>query len=452
MKTFQSINPYNQAVIQTYTEETPDQIDARLAQATANQQQWAMLTFAERGIYFTKLATYLREHKKTLAELMTAEMGKILSESEAEVEKCAGQCDYYAHHAEQLLQPDLIPTEAQKSLVVYEPVGVVLSIMPWNFPYWQAFRYSVPALMAGNVTMLKHAPNVFGCALAIEEAYRAAGFPDGVFQSIIADTDAVERLLADDRIGMVTLTGSERAGSSVASTAGKHIKKSVLELGGSDPLIVLQDADLDKAAEAAVQSRMSNAGQVCIAAKRFLVEKPVKAAFTEKVRSLIAALTQGDPMAASTNIGPIARLDLAETLEKQLQTALAEGATLLVGGQRQGCNFQPTLLDTISPDSVVFREETFGPIAAITEVADADEAVRLANQSRYGLSAAIWTSDLVKAERLSRQLQAGSVFVNAVVRSDSRLPIGGVKKSGYGRELSEAGIKDFCTTKAIYIA
>ncbi|OIN58594.1 NAD-dependent succinate-semialdehyde dehydrogenase [Arsenicibacter rosenii] len=452
MKTFQTINPYTLETLHEYTEETPEQVTRRLDLAAAAQPTWAALTFSERARCFRELAVYLRTHKDRLAALMTAEMGKILRESVAEIEKCAGQCDHYAEHAEQLLATDLIATEARKSMVVYEPVGIVLAIMPWNFPYWQVFRYSVPALMAGNVTILKHAPNVFGSAVAIEEAYRAAGFPEGIFQSVIADTNAVEQLLTDDRVGMVTLTGSERAGSAVAALAGKNIKKSVMELGGSDPLIVLQDADLEKAADAAVQSRMSNAGQVCIAAKRFLVEKPVKEAFTALIKARIGELVQGDPTAPETAVGPVARLDLAETLEKQLQAALAEGATLLVGGKRDQCNFQPTLLDAVSPESTVFREETFGPLAAITEVADVEEAVRLANDSRYGLSAAIWTADLSKAEQLSRRLQVGSVFVNAVAKSDSRLPIGGVKKSGYGRELSEAGIKDFCVTKTIYIA
>ncbi|AQG79879.1 NAD-dependent succinate-semialdehyde dehydrogenase [Spirosoma montaniterrae] len=451
MKTFQSINPNTGQVLQDYTAETPEQIETKLARAAETQRTWAGQSFAERGDLFRQLAATLRVQQADLADLITAEMGKIKAEAMAEVEKCAGQCDYYAEQAERLLHPDIIPTDAQKSLVVYEPVGVVLAIMPWNFPLWQVFRYAVPALMAGNVTLLKHAPNVFGCALAIEQAYRTAGFPEGVFQAIVADTDAVANLLADDRVGMVTLTGSERAGASVAALAGQHIKKSVLELGGSDALIVLADADLDRAAQAAVQSRMMNAGQVCIAAKRFLVESSVKAAFTEKVKTLVEHLKQGDPTEPDTKLGPLARIDLAETLERQVQTAVQEGATLLVGGTRHDCHFAPTLLDNVTPDSVVFREETFGPVAVITEVADEAEAIRLANQSRYGLSAAIWTHDVARAERLSHQLEAGSVFVNAVVRSDSRLPIGGVKKSGYGRELSEAGIKDFCQSKTIYI-
>ncbi|WP_234735180.1 NAD-dependent succinate-semialdehyde dehydrogenase [Tellurirhabdus bombi] len=450
-KIVKTINPYTLEPVEEYAEETPQQIDTKVEQASDALVHWAEVSFAERGQYFKNLANYLRAHQDKLATLITTEMGKVRVEAVAEVEKCAAQCAYYADEAEGLLQPDLIPTDAQKSLVVYEPVGIVLAIMPWNFPFWQVFRYSVPALMAGNVTLLKHAPNVFGCALAIEKAYRAAGFPEGIFQTILTDTDAVERLLADDRVGMVTLTGSERAGSAVASLAGKNIKKSILELGGSDALIVLADADLDKAAAAAVQSRMANAGQVCLAAKRFLVEKSVKEAFTQKVKKLIEELKQGDPMNPESKLGPLARPDLADNLEKQLKEALAEGATLLVGGQREACNFQPTLLDHVSPDSVVFREETFGPLAIITEVADENEAIRLANQSRYGLSASIWTQDSAKAERLSRKLAVGSVFINAVPRSDSRLPIGGVKKSGYGRELAEAGIKDFCVTKTVYI-
>lgn len=452
MVLFKTINPYSQQVLAQYEADSPEEVMAKLDRAHLDQVAWSATGFAERGTAFRRLAAYLRAQKEPLARLITDEMGKILSESRGEIEKCAGQCAYYAEQAESLLQADNVPTEAQRSLITYEPVGVVLAIMPWNFPFWQVFRYAVPALMAGNTTLLKPAPNTFGCGVAIEAAFRAAGFPDGIFQTLITDVDAVETLLADDRVGMVTLTGSERAGTTVAALAGKHVKKSVLELGGSDPLIVLADADLDKAAQAAVQSRMNNAGQVCIAAKRFLVESSVKEAFAQKIAALISNLRQGDPTDADTQVGPIARLDLAEQLDRQLQTAIAQGATLVVGGLRDGCNFQPALLDNVTPGSIVFQEETFGPLATITEVADAEQAVRLANQTRYGLSAAIWTRDLGKAEQMARQLAAGSVFINAVVRSDSRLPIGGVKKSGYGRELAESGIKEFCYPKVIYVA
>jgi acyl-CoA reductase-like NAD-dependent aldehyde dehydrogenase len=447
---FTTINPYNQQPIAHYTPDSPAQVMDKLERAHSAQTAWAERTYAERGELFRQLATYLRQHKQELARLITTEMGKILAEARAEIEKCAGQCDYYAAHAETYLQPTNVPTEASQSLVTYEPVGVVLAIMPWNFPFWQVFRYAAPALMAGNTTLLKPAPNTFGCGVAIENAFNEAGFPLGIFQTLITDTDAIETLLADDRVGMVTLTGSERAGTSVAALAGQHVKKAVLELGGSDPLIVLADADLDKAAAAAVQSRFANAGQVCIAAKRFLVETPVNEAFTEKVAALVRTLTQGDPTDPATQIGPMARLDLAEQLDRQLQTALAQGATLLVGGPRTDGNFAPVLLTNVRPGSIVFEEETFGPLAIITEVADEAQAVRLANQSRYGLSAAIWTQDIKKAECMARQLQVGSVFINAVVRSDSRLPIGGVKKSGYGRELAEAGIREFCAVKTVW--
>ena len=451
-KFFKSLNPYTLEIIGEYMEASDVELEVKLEWAQSTQRDWAKRSFAERATCFEHLAQYLREHKTELALLMTQEMGKILPEALGEIEKCAGQCLHYAQHAEALLQADDIPTDATTySGVSYEPIGIIMAIMPWNFPFWQVFRYAVPALMAGNVTLLKHAPNVFGCALAIERAFRAAGFPEGVFQAIIADVDAVHRLVADDRVGMVTLTGSERAGASVAALAGSHIKKSVLELGGSDALIVLPDADLDKAAIAAVQSRMMNAGQVCIAAKRFLVHQDVKAAFTQKILTIIQGLTQGDPLDSGTKMGPLARIDLAEGLERQLHKALAQGATLLWGGKRDGCNFQPTLLDNVSPESVVFKEETFGPLAAITAFASEEEAILLANASRYGLSAAIWTQDLDKAKSIGRQLEVGSVFVNAVVRSDSRLPIGGAKKSGYGRELSEAGIKEFCTVKTHFI-
>lgn len=448
---FTTVNPYTNAPIAHYEPDRPEQVMTKLELAHTTQRTWAQLPFAERGDHFRRLATYLRANKDELAQLITAEMGKILGEARGEIEKCAGQCAYYADHAEALLQPEHVPTEAQKSVITYEPVGVVLAVMPWNFPFWQVFRYAAPALMAGNTTLLKPAPNTFGCGLAIEKAFVAAGFPNGVFQTIITDVDAIEALLADDRVGMVTLTGSERAGAAVAAQAGRHIKKSVMELGGSDPLIVLADADLEKAAAAAVQSRMSNAGQVCIAAKRFLVESAVKAEFTDKVARLITDLKQGDPTDAATQIGPLARLDLAEQVEKQVQTALGQGAVLLVGGPREGCNFPPTLLDGVLPSSIVFEEETFGPVATITEVSDEEQAIRLANHSRYGLSATIWTQDLARAERLARQLEVGSVFINAVVRSDSRLPIGGVKKSGYGRELAEPGIKEFCEVKSIWV-
>ncbi|WP_375448233.1 NAD-dependent succinate-semialdehyde dehydrogenase [uncultured Fibrella sp.] len=449
---FTSINPYSGEHFADYSAHAEWQVENLLSTANRAFSDWFMRPFPYRADCFRKLAGLLHTKLDELALLMTSEMGKTLAESRGEIEKCAGQCLHYADHAEAMLQPDPVATEANYSGVSYEPVGVVLAIMPWNFPFWQVFRYAVPALMAGNVTLLKPAPNVPGCAMAIEQAFREAGFPDGIMTCLLVDVPELKAVIADDRIGMITLTGSERAGTSVAAIAGANVKKCVLELGGSDPLIVLADADLDAAARAAVTSRMGNAGQVCIAAKRWLVEAPVADEFTRRVAQLIRAIKQGNPLDPTVQMGPIARLDLADTLRQQLATARQQGATVLVGGQSEGTAFAPTLLTHVQPNNVVFREETFGPLAALTTVRNADEAIRYANESRYGLSAALWTTDLDRATYLARQLRVGSVFVNAVVRSDSRLPIGGVKKSGFGRELGYVGIREFCTTKTTYIA
>ena len=449
---FTSINPYTGEQFAEYPAHSGAQVEARLHTADQAFADWSRRPFSERADCFRRLADVLRRKQDELALLMTNEMGKTLAESRAEIEKCAVQCLYYADHAEAMLQPDAIATEARYSGVSYSPVGAVLAIMPWNFPFWQVFRYAAPALMAGNVTLLKPAPNVPGCGLAIEQAFREASFPEGVLACLLIDVPELKAVIADDRVAMITLTGSERAGTSVAALAGENVKKCVLELGGSDPLIVLADADLDAAARAAVTSRMGNAGQVCIAAKRWLVEAPVAGEFTSRVADLIRAIRQGNPLDTNVQMGPLARRDLADTLRKQLAAALQQGASVLVGGQSTGTSFTPTLLTNVSADNIVFREETFGPVAAITTVRNADEAIQYANNSRYGLSASIWTSDTDRATYLASRLQAGSVFVNAVVRSDSRLPIGGTKKSGYGRELGTVGIREFCTTKTTYIA
>ena len=449
---FTSINPYTGEQFAEYPAHSGAQVEARLHTADQAFTDWSRRSFSERADCFRRLADVLRRKQDELALLMTNEMGKTLAESRAEIEKCAVQCLYYADHAEAMLQPDAIATEARYSGVSYSPVGAVLAIMPWNFPFWQVFRYAAPALMAGNVTLLKPAPNVPGCGIAIEQAFREAGFPEGVLACLLIDVPELKAVIADDRVAMITLTGSERAGTSVAALAGENVKKCVLELGGSDPLIVLADADLDAAARAAVTSRMGNAGQVCIAAKRWLVEAPVADEFTSRVADLIRAIRQGNPLDTSVQMGPLARPDLADTLRKQVAAALQQGASVLVGGQSTGTSFMPTLLTNVSADNTVFREETFGPVASITTVRNADEAIQYANNSRYGLSASIWTSDTDRATYLASRLQAGSVFVNAVVRSDSRLPIGGTKKSGYGRELGIVGIREFCTTKTTYIA
>ncbi|GAB4020997.1 NAD-dependent succinate-semialdehyde dehydrogenase [Spirosoma koreense] len=448
---FTSINPYTQQKLKTYRADSASAVERKLKQADRAFADWSALSIQERIAYLRKVGDYLTAHKQRYGELMTAEMGKTLKEAVAEVEKCAVTCAFYADHAEAFLADQPIETDAQKSFITHQPLGAVLAIMPWNFPFWQVMRFAIPGLIAGNVGLLKHASNVFGCALAIEEIFRESGLPEGTFQTLLVGSPAVEGLLKDRRVKAVTLTGSGPAGASVASIAGSQIKKSVLELGGSDALVVLADADLEKAAEVAVKSRMQNAGQSCIAAKRFIVEKSVKKRFTERVLHHVELIEQGDPTDEATTMGPMARLNLADDIERQYRESVAKGAKLLTGGQRSGCNVQPILLDNVKPGMTAFDEETFGPLAVIIEAKDEADAIRLANQSDFGLGSALWTQDLEKADRLARQIQAGSVFVNGLMRSDARVPFGGIKTSGFGRELSEAGIKEFVNVKTVWI-
>ena len=448
---FISINPYDQRKLKTYRADSPTVIERKLKQADRAFADWSALSLPERTGFLRKAGDYLTANKQHYGELITAEMGKTLREAVAEVEKCAVACTFYANHAEAFLADQVITTDAARSFVTYQPLGAVLAIMPWNFPFWQVMRFAIPGLIAGNVGLLKHAPNVVGCSLAIEEVFREAGLPDGVFQSMLVDVPVVETLLKDRRVKAVTLTGSGRAGSSVAGIAGREIKKSVLELGGSDALIVLADANLEKAAETAVKSRMQNAGQSCIAAKRFIVEKSVKKRFTELVMHHIGQIRQGDPMNEATIMGPMARLDLADAIERQCRDSIARGAKLLTGGYRSGCNVAPMLLDNVKPGMAAFDEETFGPLAALIEAKNETDAIRLANQSNFGLGAALWTQDVARADRLARQIQAGSVFVNGLMRSDARVPFGGIKTSGFGRELSEVGMKEFVNVKTVWV-
>ncbi|GAB3729148.1 NAD-dependent succinate-semialdehyde dehydrogenase [Spirosoma lituiforme] len=448
---FTSINPYTQKTLRTYRADSASMVERKLKQADRAFADWSALSIRERADYVRKVGQYLTDQNQRYGELITAEMGKTLKEAISEVDKCAATCTFYADHAEAFLADQRIESDAQTSFVTYQPLGSVLAIMPWNFPFWQVMRFAIPGLIAGNVGLLKHAPNVSGCSLALEEAFRECGLPAGVFQSLLVEVPAVDAILSDKRVKAVTLTGSGRAGASVASIAGREIKKSVLELGGSDALIVLADADLNKAAEVAVKSRMQNAGQSCIAAKRFIVEKSVKKPFTERLLHHINQIKQGDPMDDATTMGPMARLDLADAIERQYQATLAKGAKRLAGGERDQCNVQPLLLDKVKPGMAAFDEETFGPLAVLIDAKDATEAVQLANQSDFGLGSAIWTQDLDRADRLARQIQAGSVFVNGLMRSDARIPFGGIKQSGFGRELSEAGIKEFVNTKTIWV-
>lgn len=449
---FKSIHPFDQSVIETFPPMNAAAVGVKLGMASKVFQDWKKTSFSERCKLMLRVASIIREKKDEYARTITLEMGKLLSEAKAEVEKSATACEYFANHAEQFLKDQSIPTEAKNSFVAYQPIGAVLAIMPWNFPFWQVFRFAAPALMAGNVGLLKHAPNVTRCSLMIEKLFLDAGFPSGVFQSLVVEVNQVEHIIASDIVQGVALTGSEAAGSQVASISGKNIKRSVLELGGSDAFIVMPDADLARTIKVATQSRMQNVGQSCIAAKRFIVHEAVKdeflAGFTESIRDLV----QGDPFDPKTTLGPLARLDLAEKLESQLQKSVKAGATLITGGTRNGCNFQATLLDDVTPGMPAFDEETFGPLAAIITVRNEEEAVALANQTRYGLGATVWTQDLKTGERIARRLDSGSVLVNALMRSDVRLPFGGIKKSGYGRELSEFGIKEFVNVKTISIA
>lgn len=448
----QSINPFNESLLAEFNEHDAKTVERKIDTAANAFRSWKRQTFSERAVFIKRAGEVLRRKKNEYAAVMSREMGKVLAESEAEIEKCAKACDFFAENAEKFLRDQIIDTEASKSLVAFQPLGPVLAIMPWNFPFWQVFRFAAPSLMAGNVGLLKHASNVTQCSLAIEEVFREAGCPEGVFQSLLIGSKQVESVIAHPHVAAVTLTGSEYAGTQVAAAAGKNLKKTVLELGGSDPFIVLADADLELTARVARESRMQNAGQSCIAAKRFIVVKSVRDAFIERFTREVASLRQGDQLERSTTVGPLARVDLAADLEKQMNASVAAGAKIISGGQRSGANMQPTILDGVTPGMPAFDEETFGPLAAVVTAEDEQQVIDIANRNRYGLGASVWTRDRDRGERVAREIESGCVFVNSLMRSDQRLPFGGIKKSGYGRELSELGIKEFTNAKTIYVA
>ncbi|HEX3768725.1 MAG TPA: NAD-dependent succinate-semialdehyde dehydrogenase [Puia sp.] len=452
VQVFKSIYPYTQELLAEYPLMDDHQLDQAISDASNAFQTWKKFSFYERGRVLKNAATILRRDQEALASLITKEMGKITSEAMAEVEKCAATAEYFADHSEILLKDELLEAGYAKSFVCFQPIGVILGLMPWNFPFWQVFRYAAPTIMAGNTTLLKHAPNVCGCALAMEKVFLEAGAQKGVFTSLIIDTPAVAKILSSDSIHAVTLTGSERAGSSVAALAGTNIKKSVMELGGSDALIVLPDADMQMAVSVALNSRMQNAGQSCIAAKRFIILKDAAHDFLQHFLMQLKNLQQGDPFDKNINMGPMARLDLAQALDKQLKNSVKMGAGLEYGGEMEGCNFKPALLLDVKKGMPAFDEETFGPMAAVIIANDESDAIRLANDSRYGLAASIWTRDIQKGTDLAKQLEAGGVFINALVKSDPRLPFGGIKKSGYGRELDKHGIMEFVNIKTIAIS
>lgn len=453
---FVSRNPATGAELRTWPDTTSTGVEAALAAAGLAQRSWARRSFAERAGFLVRAATLLRERAEPFARLMAEEMGKPLAQGRGEVEKCAWVCEHYAAHAAAFLAEEPVDTGTGTSFVAYRPLGTVLAIMPWNFPFWQVFRFAAPTLMAGNAGLLKHAPNVQGCADAIEGVFRDAELPSGLFSSLVLDVGPVSALIARPEIAAVTLTGSTRAGRAVGEAAGRALKPSVLELGGSDPYVILEDADLERAADACVASRLLNSGQSCIAAKRFVVVAPVRKAFTEALVKRMRAKTWGDPLAdESVDLGPLARPDLRDELHRQVTSSVAAGARLLLGGTvppGPGAFYPPTVLDRVVPGVPVYHEETFGPVASIVEAQDEDDALRIANDTAFGLGGAIWTRDLVRGRRLAAErLEAGCCVVNDYVKSDPRLPFGGIKESGYGRELASHGIREFVNVKAVSV-
>jgi succinate-semialdehyde dehydrogenase/glutarate-semialdehyde dehydrogenase len=453
--TIQSINPATGDVVESFAETSRRELDGILDQSDRAFQDWRRRPWSERSRLLRVAAGVLRNQKSTYARAMALEMGKPLAQGEAEAEKCATVCDYYAEHAEAFLGAQPRDLDGTASFVRFDPIGPVLAIMPWNFPFWQVFRFAAPALAAGNVGLLKHASNVTRCALLIEDVFRDAGFPEGVFRSLILRNSAVEDVIADARVRAVTLTGSERAGSAVAEQAGHHLKKTVLELGGSDAFIVLADADLARAARTAADARLINSGQSCIAAKRFIVVDAVADRFEAQFVAEMRSRIMGDPLAAGTDVGPQARVDLRTALHRQVQHSVRRGARLATGGaipSGAGAFYPPTVLLDVRPGMPAFDEEVFGPAAAVIRARDEADAIRLANASPYGLGAAVWTEDRARGRRIAAELDVGCVFVNALVRSDPRLPFGGVKRSGYGRELAEFGLREFVNIKSVAVA
>jgi acyl-CoA reductase-like NAD-dependent aldehyde dehydrogenase len=450
---FHSLNPATEELIAEYPAMSSAEVESVLAQAERAFQHNRHQPIAWRSERMLELAQRLRQARDQLAHLVTAEMGKPLTEAEAEVDKCATSCEYYAHQAASFLADEAAPSDSPRSLVAFRPLGVILAIMPWNYPLWQVLRFAAPALMAGNSAVLKHAPNCFGSALALERLVGEAGFPEGSLSALIVGVEPIPGILADPRIRAVTLTGSDLAGSRVAEMAGKVVKKAVLELGGSDFFLVLADADIDQAAEIGVKSRFQNAGQTCIAAKRFLVAEEIADAFQERFLQITVQIRVGDPLDPQTRLGPLARSDLREKLQQQVLRSLAEGAEVILGGEiaeGKGFFYAPTMVLGARPGMAVFDEETFGPVAAFTRFHTEEDGLRLANHSRYGLGGNIWTGDVERGVALAAELDTGGVFVNGMTHSDARIPFGGVKRSGYGRELHHFGIREFTNIQTVW--
>lgn len=451
---FSVINPATGNTEKEISAWSDTQVEAALAEAAAIAPQWAATPLARRCELMKQAAQVLRDNADAYAKIVTLEMGKLLRDARAEIEKCAWVCEYYAEEGPVFLQDEPIESDAGKSYVAYLPIGTVLAVMPWNFPFWQVFRFAVPALVAGNTGLLKHASNVPQCALAIEEVFHKAGFPQGVFRALMIRASQVSKVIEDKRVHAVTLTGSEPAGRQVASTAGSSLKKSLLELGGSDAFIVLEDADLDLAVQGAITSRYLNTGQSCIAAKRFIVVDAIAEDFVARFKAGVEALRIGDPMDPATNIGPMARTDLRDDLHQQVQDSIAAGAIAVTGCEPlpgPGAFYKPSIIDRVEPGMRAYSEELFGPVAIVIRARDEADALRIANDTEFGLGGSVWTRDSERGERLARRVQSGTTFVNGFVKSDPRLPFGGIKRSGYGRELSHHGMHEFVNAKTIWI-
>jgi succinate-semialdehyde dehydrogenase/glutarate-semialdehyde dehydrogenase len=450
-----AVNPATGERLNVYDPDDDEAVERKLDRATSTFEDWREVPLREREQLLVNAGEVLRENKQRYAELMTREMGKPITQAVAEVEKCAWACDHYAEYAHKYLSEEHHPSPPGTEVkTVHDPLGPVLAVMPWNYPFWQVIRFAAPYLTAGNVGLLKHASNVPGCALALEEVFAEAGYPDGAFQTLMVGSSNVDGILADDRVRAATLTGSGPAGRAVAETAGKHLKKTVLELGGSDPFIVLDDADLDAALETGVQARTLNGGQSCIAAKRFIVHTDVYDEYVDRLVAAFEDLTVGDPMSDETDVGPQADPGLMAELHDQVQASVDAGATLLTGGEpldRTGAFYPPTVLTDVPSGCPADTEETFGPVATVYEVADAEEAIAVANDTRFGLGASLWTADRERGQRLARDISAGCVYINEMTKSDPRVPFGGIKDAGYGRELSEMGIKEFVNKKTVWV-
>lgn len=450
----QSLNPATGEILKTFQPMTEAEINSKLSEAQQSFQVWKNYTFVQRGNLFKKVAIDLRENKRKYAEIMVKEMGKPITQALGEVEKCAWACEHFADHAEKYLKLEHVQTENTKSYVRFDPLGIVLAVMPWNFPFWQVFRSAAPIMMGGNGYVLKHSSNVPQSALIIEEIFQKAGFPQGIFSTVLVEGSDTEKLIKDPRISAVTVTGSEMAGRQVAKVAGYELKPVVLELGGSDAFIVLSDADIDSTVKMAVTARVQNTGQSCIAAKRFILMKDIAESFLAKFKEEMQKVTVGDPMDESTQMGALAHEKFLQQLDEQVKKSVAQGAEIIIGGKKaseKGAFYEPTIISNITDGMVAYEEELFGPVAVVIVVETEDEAIRVANDTKFGLGASIWTKDIAKAEQMATEIEAGSVFINDFVKSDPRMPIGGIKASGFGRELGVYGMKEFMNVKSVII-